>query len=60
MHLHSNSLPFVAIFSPLVISELFSACFSCNKNFNPSHSWMGSDDNHLVFYSLRDPEKSDK
>ena len=33
-HLSSNNLSTIATISSLIISEFFSACFSCNNNFN--------------------------
>ena len=31
------------------MSELFPACFGCNKNFNLLQSSSGSDDKNIVF-----------
>ena len=55
MHLYSESLSARAINSSLIMLDLFPDCFSCGNNFTLSHSLSGSDDNHLVFDSLRDP-----
>ena len=35
--------------SSLIMSEFFTACFSCNNNFNLLHSSSGSDDKNIVF-----------
>ena len=49
MHLYSNNLSTIATISSLIISELFPACFSCNKIFNLSHNSLASDDRNIVF-----------
>ena len=49
IHLYSNNLSTIAIFSSLIKSELFPACFSCNNNLNLSHNSLGSDDRIIIF-----------
>ena len=49
IHLYSSNLSTIAIFSSLIMSELFPACFSCNNYFNLSHSSFASDDRNIVF-----------
>ena len=44
----------IAAFPSLKMSELIMACFFCGNSFNLTQSSLGSDDNHLVFDSLRD------
>ena len=49
MQLYSNSLSTIATISPLIILELFQACFCRSNNFNLSQSSSGSDDKNIVF-----------
>ena len=49
MHLYSHNLSTIATISSLIISELFSACFSCINNVNLSHYSSESDDKNTVF-----------
>ena len=44
MHLYSNNLSTMETSSSLIILQVLPACFSCNNNFNLSHSSSGSDD----------------
>ena len=52
MHLYSNNSSTKAMFSSLIMSELFPACFSSSNNFNPSHSSLGSDDGNLYLRKI--------
>ena len=49
MHLYSNNLSNFAIFSLLIESDLFPACFSCSIKFILSQSSLGSDGVKIVF-----------
>ena len=49
IHLYSKFLLTIAIFSLLIKSELFPACFSCSNNFILLHSSLGSDGKNIVF-----------
>ena len=48
MHLCSNSLSILATISPLIMIELFPACFSCNNKFILSDKSLGSDGTNNV------------
>ena len=54
MPLYSNSLSAIATIPSLIMSKVFAACFFSSINFILPHILFGSDDNHLVFDSLRD------
>ena len=49
IQLYSNNLSIIATISSLIISELLSACFSCNNNLSLSQSSLGSEDRIIVF-----------
>ena len=47
--MYSNSLSTIATISPLIMSDLFPACFSCGNSFYPLQSSSRSDDKKIVF-----------
>ena len=53
MHLYSNRLSAIATISSLVMSEIFSTCFSCSRKFNLSQSPLELEDKNHVFDSFK-------
>ena len=53
IHLYSNNLSTIATISSLIELKILPASFSFSINFSLSHSSLGSDDEKVVFDSLR-------
>ena len=55
MHLYSTNLSAIATICSSIKVDIPQACFSCSNSFKLLQSCFGSEDQNVVFDSLRDP-----